>query len=416
MTAAPPSPVPAHLPASAPALVWRRLADLDDVRSCELVTFDGRLDAATLEAAAAWLPTQHPLLGAVWDGAGWRTGAVPLRVEVAACADRDAALAGTWADGDPARADVTLLRGPDHDWLRMRVPHDRTDARSGAQVMQDLADAYAAIEAGGAPTVRADPAPWAPSRLFRARAADWAGALRRLLRDLRARPAFAVPPDAPRGAIRVAVHDTGAGTLPALKAHAARAGTTVHALLLRAAGRAFGVHRLFDLVTLRPLAAAPVDARSDVLVVPWVQTWPPGASEADARRAIAAQVAEVKHGGARAELARLRLYAALAVVAPTALAARLTARWLVKADVVVTNPGPVHVPLERFGRVPVSDFVNFPRLPTPARAGLVFTTFRGRLRVVALWDDAAFPQGIDAAVRRVLAEAAPPADTPPERR
>ena len=397
--------VSARLPASAPALAWRRLAELDDIRSCELVTLDGRLDAATLERAVAYLPAQHPLLAARWDGPAWALDAAPLRMRVETCPDRDTALASVWSDGDPAEVDVTLLRGPDHDWLRMRVPHDRTDARSGAQVVQDLADAYAAFEAGETPTIRADTAPWDPDVLFRPRARDRLGALRRLLHDLFARPAFAVPPDAPRGAMRVAVLDVGPDAVPALKAHAAREQTTVHTLLLRAAGRAFGVHRLFDLVTLRPLASAPVDARSDVLVVPWVQSWPRRASEAAARAAIAGEVAAVKQGGARAELARLRLYVALARVAPTALAARLTARLLVKTDVVVTNPGPVHVPLERFGAVPVADFVNFPRLPTPARAGLVFTTFRGRLRIVALWDDGAFPGGIEAAARRVLADA-----------
>jgi hypothetical protein len=41
---------------------------------------------------------------------------------------------------------------------------------------------------------------------------------------------------------------------------------------------------------------------------------------------------------------------------------------------------------------------------------LVFTPFRGRLRVVALWDDAAFPEGVEPQVRRVLAEATNAAD------
>jgi release factor glutamine methyltransferase len=396
-----------RLPASAPALTWRRLGELDDIRSCELVSLAGRLDADTLARAVAWLPSQHPLLGARWDGPAWALGAAPLRLRVVhtEARDRDALIDHTWDDGLPNEVDVTLLRGPEHDWLRVRVPHDRTDARSGAQVVQDLADAYHALSRGEQPVLRPDPAPWEPGALFRPRLRDAWDALRRLARDLVAAPSFAYPPDAPRGRIHAAVHESPSETLAALKTNAASERTTVHALLLRAAGRAFGVHRMFDLVTLRPLATAPVDARSDVLVVPWVQTWRRGASEAEARAALAAQVAIVKGGGARAELARLRLYTSLADFVPTALAARLTTRIVVKTDVVVTNPGPVHVPLARFGDVPIADFVNFPRLPPPGRVALVFTTFRGRLRVIALWDDAAFPEGVEGQVRRVLAEA-----------
>jgi len=396
-----------RLPSSAPALIWRRLAELDDIRSCELVTLAGRLDADTLARAVAWLPAQHPLLGARWDGPAWALGSASVRFHVVDtdAHDRDGLVDRTWDDGPPDVADVTLLRGPAHDWLRVRVPHDRTDARSGAQVVQDLADAYGALSRGEPPVLRPDTAPWDPGALFRPRLRDAWDALQRLARDLVAAPSFTVPPDAPRGRIHAAVHESPPDTLAALKAHAASERTTVHALLLRAAGRAFGVHRMFDLVTLRPLATAPLDARSDVLVVPWVQTWRRGASEDEARAALAAQVALVKGGGARAELARLRLYTRLADFVPTALAARLTTRSVVKTDVVVTNPGPVHVPLARFGEVPIADFVNFPRLPPPGRVALVFTTFRGRLRVVALWDDAVFPEGVEPQVRGVLADA-----------
>lgn len=183
----------------------------------------------------------------------------------------------------------------------------------------------------------------------------------------------------------------------------------LRALLTLWAARAAGVTRLVDLVTVRPLASGDVGGRADVLVVPWVQTVP---AEADgvALAAVEGQVASIKTGGARAELARLALYAGLADLLPTARAAALTFRRVIKTDLIVTNPGPVHVPIERFGPVPVADFLNFPQLVPPARSGYVFTTFRGRLRVVALWDDATWPAGppgeLDGLLARIEAEVA----------
>lgn len=392
-------------PASPSARTWRRLAELGETRSCELLALDGHLDPDRLEAALEVVAGLHPLLQARPEGGGWRLGVAPLRLGRESSRvplTRADLLARTWSDGDPGAVDATLLTDPDRHWIRLRVPHDRTDARSGAQVMQDLASAYTALAEGGRLPARLDAAPWDPARLVELGPADLFRAARRILADLLARPAWLVPPGRPRGPPRVAVVDTAPDGLPRLKALAKANGTTAHAWLTLHAARAFGVSRLVDLVTLRPLATVPVDARSDVLVAPWVQRWPAGASTPDALAAIAARVHDIKHGGARAECARLALYTSVAGLLPTALAAEGVFRFVVKTDLFVTNPGPVHVPLERFGPVRVADFVNYPVLVPPARAGLVFTTFRERLRVVALWDGEAFPEGIAGRVDTML--------------
>ncbi|MEN9786948.1 MAG: hypothetical protein RLZZ299_2212 [Pseudomonadota bacterium] len=387
------------LPAGPAARAWQRLATQVDTRSCELVALDGRLDGARLEAALDHVVAQHPLLHVRWDRTRWATPDAPLRVtpeEHDAPWDTSACAARAWEDGDPDATQVRWIRARDRDGLAIQVPHARTDARSGAQVVADLAEAYGALGRGTTPVRRADDAPWEPEVLLPTRAGERVAALRRILSDLAAPAAWTRDPTLPRGRSRVRVLDLGPAAWGRVKARAAADGTTPHVRLCLATARAFGTSRLLDLASVRGLATADVGARADVLVVPWVLHVPGAGHAHDAAATVAAQVATVKEGVARAELARLGLYESVADWIPVELAIRATTRLVVKADVVHTNPGPVHVPLDTFGDLRVTDFVNFPRLVPPARAGVVWTTFRGRLRMIALWDDGAWPDGIDA--------------------
>jgi hypothetical protein len=398
-----------RLPAGPAARAWQRLATQVDTRSCELVVLEGRLDGARLQAALDHIVAVHPLLHATWDGAVWRTPDTPLRLVEEPDAqpwDSAALVARAWDDGDPHATQVRWIRAADRDGLAIQVPHARTDARSGAQVVADLAEAYAALGRDEIPTPRPDTAPWAPAALLPTRAADRAAALRRVVSDLAAPAAWTRDPTLPRGRSRARVYDLGPTAWTQVKAAAHASGTTPHVRLCLATARAFDTTRLLDLASVRHLASADVAGRADVLVVPWVLHVPGAGHAPDAADTVAAQVATVKEGVARAELARLGLYEAVAHWIPVDLAIRATTRLVVKADVVHTNPGAVHVPLDTFGELAIADFVNFPQLVPPARAGIVWTTFRGRLRMIALWDDGAWPDGIEdrcAAIRDDLA-------------
>jgi hypothetical protein len=92
-------------------------------------------------------------------------------------------------------------------------------------------------------------------------------------------------------------------------------------------------------------------------------------------------------GDALAELYRLSLYNLLARLLPLRLVSGALFGALMKTEVVTTNPGPVARALEGFGGHAVVDFVNFPQIAPPARLGLIYTTFRGALRLVALHDE-----------------------------
>ena len=75
-------------------------------------------------------------------------------------------------------------------------------------------------------------------------------------------------------------------------------------------------------------------------------------------------------------------------------------RMTLKTDLAVTNPGkvPWQDELERFGDVEVEDFINFPHLLPPAKAVVIFTTFRDELRIIHLHDPATTPNGLETAL------------------
>jgi hypothetical protein len=386
-----------HLPAGPAARAWQRLSRVVDTRSCELVLLDRHLDDGCLEGAWAHAARQHPLLAATWERGRWRVDAMapPLvRVSLDADPDLPGLLPRTWSDGARDGSDLTVFRGPTRDALRVRVPHARTDAASGAQVVQDLADAYAALRGGRDPELRDDAAPWHPDELLPVTWGDRWRAFTRIAADVLGGAGWSEAPPMRAAPARVRVVDLGGDAISGLKARARAEATSVHVLLTLAVARATGARRLMDLVTVRPLALGDVARRADVLVVPWAMRVPD--DDGAARVAIRAQVDAIKDGGARAELARLGLYDTLAALVPLRLALAATFHGIVKADVASTNPGPVQVALDAFGDAGIVEFVNFPHPVPPARRILAWTTFRGRLRLVHAWRD-----GDDALAARV---------------
>lgn len=361
---------------------------LEETRSCEWVWLRGRLDADLLRAAVSDVAAAHPMLTARWSDGAWQTPADALTLRVEQLPDgltRDATLARSWEGGDAHLADVTLLRSPSRDLLRVRVPHARTDARAGAQVIADLAEAYERRRRGAAPLGTLDSAPWPTERLFRTTWRHRLLAVSRLLGDALRRPGWSTDGGVSSTGAGVHLAELDPDALAHLRAKARDEGTSVHVLLTLAVARVTGARRLMDLATVHTMASEDLARRADLLVVPWVLHVPD--EDAAAALAIRAQVDAVKEGGALAELARLAMYDALARWLPVERAAALTFRHIVKADVASTNPGPVRVALEAFGDVPIEDFLNFPHAVPPARRIFAWTTFRGRLRLVVQWRD-----------------------------
>ena len=100
----------------------------------------------------------------------------------------------------------------------------------------------------------------------------------------------------------------------------------------------------------------------------------------------------LRGGRALAEFYRLRFYVFLARLLPLERTSAGLFRWVLKTDLVTTNPGPVPFSFESCGSIPVLDFINFPNISGGARLGLIYTTFRGALRILCIADSAALTE------------------------
>jgi hypothetical protein len=105
-----------------------------------------------------------------------------------------------------------------------------------------------------------------------------------------------------------------------------------------------------------------------------------------------------KEGEIFAELFRQRLYAIIAWPFPKWIPTAIVTRYITRGNILCTNPGPIPYEFDRLGPVPVTDFYGFSQMFPPGRIMLVFTTFRGSLRLGVMFDRDAFPEGVETAV------------------
>ena len=91
---------------------------------------------------------------------------------------------------------------------------------------------------------------------------------------------------------------------------------------------------------------------------------------------------------------RIKLYNFWARYLPLKWASHWVFKWILKTNITTTNPGvvPFSKDLESWGEAQVQDFVNFPQIAPPSRLGVIYTTFRKRLRIVILHDQALLSQ------------------------
>ena len=225
--------------------------------------------------------------------------------------------------------------------------------------------------------------------------------LARFLRDVftRGEGVYEGRARAPRGQTLLTVSPRDSAELSeALKA-AKGAGMTAHLLFTRAliqrersmrSTRSQAL-RLADLIALSPLypeeRRGELQRRFDVLVIPHVVNHQLSAPLERYCEDFGGALNRLKRGEALAELYRLRFYNLCARVLPIRLMSQVLFKGVLKTSTTTTNPGPVRVPLERCGPHEVLDFINFPQLSPPARLGVIYTTFRGSLRLLILHDE-----------------------------
>lgn len=367
--------------------------------SCDVVVLAGPLSVPRLRDAIGTTLARHPVL---------RDRPFELRCHALPDADParvDAHLLDLiWSerfrpDAAPVRFHVTTT--PRRTYLQTIHTHVHADATACYLLTEEIAATYGG-QMASAPPPTAGPDARLRRALERARPlVHHLRAIAQTARDVRA-PfaglATAAPTSPGRRRLARAVLDP--PQTDQLRRAARARGCSIHAFFqlafLRTAmdvnGRR-GIERprlrLWDFFSLRPLrddAAGRYDCLALVYPVELDGRWFDEEVLARCTRAIE----QLRDGEILTHAARFdTLLAVFGGLLPRPWLARV---WpaLFKTNVILTNPGVCPSPLTRFGDTPVVDYVTFPQLFHPAEVMLVFSTFRGSLRILAIYDEDAF--------------------------
>ena len=145
--------------------------------------------------------------------------------------------------------------------------------------------------------------------------------------------------------------------------------------------------RFADLCTLRPLIDENFQDDIDVLVQPYTHTINLKWNEDEALANISKYLDQQKNGGIYIDLLRSKIYSTISRYLPLNKVMNFTFKRLFKTNITTTNPGPAPLNFSHFGEAQVLDFINFPQIAPPADLGIIYTTFKGELRIITLYDE-----------------------------
>jgi hypothetical protein len=380
-------------------------ADVVVPNSCDIVVIEGELDHERLGEAIATTVARHPVLCRPLAG-GEGTPPIDLRFHLLeddepGRVDRhllgliwDEPLAPT---GRPVCFHITLT--PTRSYLQTIHTHVYADASACYLLTMQIAESYAQPHA----RMAGDPAHVAPAELlasvasWRARAVHHARGLLQTVRDWLAPPGgLAVPAGAPVGQRKLTRLTLTEDQTKRFRATARARGHSMHAFFqlafLRAAAefnRRRGVLRpslrIWDFFSLRPLLDRD-SARYDCLALIYPVVLDARWSDDECLARCSETVKRMRAGELLTHAAR---FESLRRLVPRR---RFMCVWpsLFKSNVFFTNPGVCPSPLPRFGELDVVDYVTFPQLFDPSDVQFVFSTFRERLRILIIHDEAAF--------------------------
>jgi len=386
--------------------LFSRLGTEVSPSSCDLVVLDGHLDLARLRAAARATLARHPILCRPLAPEAAAPPSLPVDLRVHRL-DHDRAMAVDahlerliWdeplaPDARPVRFCVTET--PRRTYLQTIHTHVYADATACYAITEELARRYASPHADGGeagePPSTAHVDLLAPSGK---RLLHHARGLARTARDLAARDgSLALARHGRPGPRRLTRLCLSADETAQLLGAARARGHSLHAFFQVAFTRAAaalhrrrGVDRArlraWDFFSMRPLLERG-RPRYDCLALIYPIDLDTRWSDEQILARASERVQRMRDGELGDHAARFESLRGL----PERPFLRLWPR-LFKSNVFLTNPGVCPSPLPRFGDVPVRDYVTFPQLFWPADLLFVFSTFRGRLRVLTIRDDAAF--------------------------
>lgn len=404
--------------------MYRYMSMLVNANSCEWIVLNGHLDIKRLRRAARAVARRHWVLNSFQRrkglGFAWETWSDEAEMDIRyerlppmSDEERHQHLVhNIWQEqlpltqGRPWRIHVSEDDNG-RTWLQVITTHVFTDGRSANIVARDLAHAYTAAEGDNIPEL--DPeAPRDPERdpfkLFTQdlSTADKRGlvgdALKAIVSDATAPCDRLALKKGPVGKTGVLFFDFGADTWQRVRRAGKHVGLSVHPFLLGAVlrsiqrwnqkrGKQTRILRVIDNFTLRRFNQEPhVQDIYDVFAIPYSLDYQLDQDDKSLLKQIKTKLDVLKKGAIRKELYRQWLYMSSSLLSPKVLATRLLIKFVVRSNIICTNIGPVPEDFDRFGDASVDEYYSFSQMFPPGEMMFLFSTYRGSLRTVLLYD------------------------------
>lgn len=426
-----------------------------NANSCDWIELESAPDLGLLKQAIEHTIDRHPMARSVQYQRGlvigWRRLAerLPIVLEQRSSINVDAVqlraelLANAWNERVPARNGhpfrFIYTRTPDRHILQFITTHIFTDGKAAQLFSSDIAEAYGHLAAGRPLDPEVIDLPERNhDRLFLANVGLKdkirlaCKGLYSLVRDLVTPSGRLLVGGKRSGETDVLMIELPQDMLSALKQTSERLACTIHPLLLLALLRTaqqdaarqgktlrHGL-RIVDNFSFRRFVEDPrIHKIYDCVAVPYTMRLDPGQDDAAVLAAANAYLETLKKGEILSELYRFRFLFHSTMLTPKVHTTRFGAHVLTRANLICSNVGPIDSRLERFGPITVRSYYSFPQLFPPGEVMLQFSSFRGRMRLIFLYDKgqmdeaAARSRFVDpfiAELRRIVGPSAMPAN------
>jgi NRPS condensation-like uncharacterized protein len=407
--------------------VYRYMSMLVNANSCEWIELDGPLDLDRLQRAARAVARRHPVLNSVQrrKGLGFFWQKWPDEVDVDIRYERLSQMTDVqrhrhlvnniWKEqlplnsGRPWRLHVSEL-SDGRTWLQIITTHVFTDGRSANIVARDLSHAYSAEVSGSAadtallggagPTPERDPfALFTANMTASDRQRATIGALGGIAHDALATcDKFAVKAG-PAGETGVLFFDLGDRVWQQVRQAGREKDLSAHPFILAAVLRSVEtwnakrgiktkVLRVIDNFSLRRFSShSTIKEIYDVFAIPFAMDFKLESGNTQLLAQIKQKLDHMKSGAILQDLFRQRLYMWSSLLSPKRLATKLVTRLVVRSNVICTNIGPVPEDFDSFGKSRVTEYYSFSQMFPPGEIMFLFSTYRGHLRTVLLYDE-----------------------------
>ena len=396
-----------------------------NANSCEWLVLGKRPDLRLLTGAARLVAQKHPVLRARWRAAHfrpprWTCDAPAPEISVSTFATpaphnpADVHSPLVWnrpldlASGPPWRLQV--IQHSDATFLQIITTHVFTDGKSANQLVVDFVSAYDGL-ARGQPF---DSSPVEPStrdfaRLYLGKlrrsevCTAYGRAMRSILSDLLS-PCVNLPAASTRtGRTRIALVDLGAAPLEMLRLKSRSEGISRHPFYVAAmteavagfnashGGKTSGTLKLVDNFSIREFAIEDITHLYELCAVPYDLQLPlTDNTDERFRSQVACNIERHKAGNILDEVVRQIIYTKSAILMPKLLATKMLIGAVVKSNIFLSNVGRIPKRILEESALDVRDYYSFSQLFPPGKLMMFLSTTDVSLRLVCLWDDAAF--------------------------